>query len=420
MSGLGKDTMAKIDLHGSNAIKFPVEPENLAAVSGIAGNYQTRAEAVAVVAAGNAAAVDRDARFPREAIAALRAQRLFGILVPKELGGEGAAIADVVDICYRLGRACSSSAMIYAMHQIMITCLVRHGRHSGWHERLLRRICDEQLLMASSTTEGQGGGNVRSSAAAIERNGSRIALDRRATVISYGAEADGVVTTARRAGDAASTDQVLVAFLKQDYVLEPILAWDTLGMRGTCSAGFALKAGGDGEQILPVPYEKIHVQTMTPVAHLTWASVWAGIAAGAVERAQSFLRNAARHANGQLPPGAAHFTQANSSLRRLCGVVTSLLRKYDQAAHDERALASLEFQTAVNLTKVDASELAVSTVMSAMRACGLSGYRNDSEFGIGRYLRDVLSSPIMINNDRILANLSGASLMSAVPPSLRD
>ena len=47
--------------------------------------------------------------------------------------------------------------------------------------------------------------------------------------------------------------------------------------------------------------------------------------------------------------------------------------------------------------------------MSAMRACGLSGYRNDGDFSIGRHLRDVLSSPIMINNDRILANVATAS-----------
>jgi acyl-CoA dehydrogenase len=32
----------------------------------------------------------------------------------------------------------------------------------------------------------------------------------------------------------------------------------------------------------------------------------------------------------------------------------------------------------------------------------------------------VLSAPIMINNDRILANISTASLMSAVPATLRD
>ena len=56
--------------------------------------------------------------------------------------------------------------------------------------------------------------------------------------------------------------------------------------------------------------------------------------------------------------------------------------------------------------------------MSAMRACGLSGYRNDGEASIGRLLRDVLSAPIMINNDRILANLGASSLLSDVPTSL--
>jgi acyl-CoA dehydrogenase len=74
----------------------------------------------------------------------------------------------------------------------------------------------------------------------------------------------------------------------------------------------------------------------------------------------------------------------------------------------------------MNLLKVNASELAVATVMSAMQACGLAGYRNDGEFSIGRHLRDVLSSPVMISNDRILANLAMASLLSGVPASLRD
>jgi acyl-CoA dehydrogenase len=95
------------------------------------------------------------------------------------------------------------------------------------------------------------------------------------------------------------------------------------------------------------------------------------------------------------------------------------LRRYEETLHDEQALASLDFQSMINLTKVQASELAVSTVMSALRACGLSGYRNDSEFAIGRYLRDVLSSPLMIHNDRILGNISAAALMSAIPNSLQ-
>ena len=50
--------------------------------------------------------------------------------------------------------------------------------------------------------------------------------------------------------------------------------------------------------------------------------------------------------------------------------------------------------------------------MSAMQACGLAGYRNDGEFSIGRHLRDMLSSPIMISNDRILANLGHAAVLT--------
>jgi acyl-CoA dehydrogenase len=143
--------------------------------------------------------------------------------------------------------------------------------------------------LASSTTEGQSGGDVRNSAAPIERQDSRIALERQATVISYGEAADGIVTTARRAADAPSTDQVLVVFLKQDYALERLSGWDALGMRGTCSGGFKLVASGTSEQILPVSYDKIHAQTMTPVAHLAWSGAWAGIAAAAVERARAFV-----------------------------------------------------------------------------------------------------------------------------------
>jgi acyl-CoA dehydrogenase len=383
-------------------------------------DLRSRADAVAAIAAAHAVAVDRDARFPAESLAALRQQRLLGIMVPRELGGEGASVTEMADICFRLGRVCSSTAMVFAMHQIKVACIDRHRHANGWHAHLLQRLCSEQLLLASSTTEGQAGGNIRTSAAAIGGDDARISLERQGTVISYGAHADGIVTTARRSADADPSDQVLVAFLKEDYSLEPILNWDTLGMRGTCSAGFTLRATGESQQVLPDPYSKIHTQTMAPVAHLAWAGVWTGIAAGAVERAQSFVRHAARQAKGQLPPGAAHFTKANASLRVLRDLVGSSLRRFEQAADDERVLASIDFQTMVNLTKVDASELAVSVVMSALRACGLSGYRNDNEFSLGRSLRDVLSSPLMISNDRILSNIAATSLLSPLPASLQD
>jgi acyl-CoA dehydrogenase len=381
--------------------------------------FLARAQRVAAIAARHADAVDREGRFPAEAIAALKAERLMGVMAPRALGGEAASVSDIADVCYTLGRACASTAMIYAMHQVKVACVVRHGTGAAWHEDFLRALTARQLLVASSTTEGQGGGNVRSSEAAVQRLGGTITLERAASVISYGEQADAVVTTARRADDADASDQVLVVFMKEDYSLERTLEWDTLGMRGTCSAGFTLRASGRAAQILPEPYAPIHTQSMVPAAHLMWSGAWAGVAAGAVERARRYTRKAARGAEGQLPPGAAHFTKAHSSLGAIRAMIAAALARYEAIADDPAALSAIDFQTAINLLKVDVSELAVATVMSAMRACGLSGYRNDTDVSIGRSLRDILSSPLMISNDRILAGMAASAMLSEVPQSLK-
>jgi acyl-CoA dehydrogenase len=379
-----------------------------------------RAARVASVAAADAEAVDREGSFPHKAFEMAREQKLLGVMIPAELGGLNASIYDVTDICYTLGRACASTAMIYAMHTTKVACVVRHGHGIPWMETVMRRVARDQWLLASSTTEGENGGNIRASAAAVDHAGDTVTLTRDATVISYGAEADGLVTIARRATEAAASDQVLLALAKDDYSLKRTQGWETLGMRGTCSTGFELKVDCPADRVFPESYDKIHAQTMTPFAHLCWSSAWAGIAAAAVTRAQAFIRKAARSSGGQMPPAAAHFTAAKMSLAKLRALLSANIDAFARAEHDERALGSLDFQSSITLLKVQASELAVETVMHAMRTAGLSGYRNDGEFTMGRHLRDVLSSPIMINNDRILANAATSTLMSGVPTSLRD
>lgn len=385
-----------------------IKPEDLTA----------RMRAAAEVAASHATAVDSEGRYPREAFAELRRQRLLGVQVPASLGGDGIALATLTDLCFTLGQACASTALIYAMHQIKMACLVRHAGDNRTIEGILRRAAAEQLLFASSTTEGQAGGDVRSSDAALQTDGEHVTLERRATVMSYAVEADGIVSTARRSAESSASDQVLLVMLKSDYTLERLRSWDTLGMRGTQSEGFTLRVRAAAGQVLSDSYARIHAETMVPFAHLAWGSVWAGIAAAATAKAQAFTRHAARHSNGQLPPGAGQFTQALTSLRTLRGVLSAALRSYEAAMADEKTLKSLEFQSMITLVKVQASELATSTVMSALRTCGLTGYRNDGEFSIGRHLRDVLSAPLMINNERILGNLSATALMTPLPGTI--
>jgi acyl-CoA dehydrogenase len=191
-----------------------------------------------------------------------------------------------------------------------------------------------------------------------------------------------------------------------------------MGMRGTCSEGYVLQATGSMEQIIPDPYEIVHVQTMVPTAHLLWGSVWTGIAAGAVMRAQAFVRHAARQNGGQLPPGAPQFTKLVASLNSLRCILANSMQTYERNWNDPRVMRSLEFQSQITLAKVEISEMAVAVVMGAMRVCGLSGYRCDGDYSLERSLRDVLSAPIMINNERLLANAAGSALLTSIPPFL--
>ncbi len=283
--------------------------------------FASRISAAVAVAAKYADEVDRDARFPAEAFDELRNQRLLGILLSTESAGEGRSVADAAQVCYALGRVCSSTAMIYAMHSANVACVAYHADPSKQFYHYLRRIGSEQMLLASSTTEGQTGANVRSSASAIEQEGDHVTLNRDASVVSYGAAADAIVTTARRSPESLPSDQVLALFFKEDYTLERTVHWDVMGMRGTCSEGFKLVAKGEPEQVMGEAYDRIHRRTMVPVTHLLWAACWSGVAAGAVERAQQFVRKVARAAKGNLPPGAPCATQASLTLMTLMNLV---------------------------------------------------------------------------------------------------
>ncbi|MBW8853026.1 MAG: acyl-CoA/acyl-ACP dehydrogenase [Bradyrhizobium sp.] len=234
------------------------------------------------------------------------------------------------------------------MHQIQVVILLRHAKNSPWHQQLLKRLCDEQLLLASSTTENQMGGAVRASVCAVERDGPRMSLVKTATVMSYGAEADGVLVTARRTPDSQPSDQVLVTLLKDDYELEKIKEWDTMGMRGTCSTGFTLRASAAADQVIPESYERIHPQSMVPIAHLTWSGVWSGIAAGAVAHARRFVRKGAAQGSAAQAPGASHLTRAMMLLRALRGSIAAAAAGYESAAVEPERLEAMDFQAGMN------------------------------------------------------------------------
>ena len=348
--------------------------------------------------------VDRDARFPHEAIAALKSEQLLSAYVPAEFGGMGLTITQLSKICEVLSQYCASTAMIYAMHQIQVGCIVHHALGSAFFRSYAREMVREQSLLASATTELGVGGDVRTSLCAVLVKDDAFTLEKQTPVISYGNNADAILVTSRRSPDASPGDQVQVLVRKQDYTLKQLSGWDTLGFRGTCSCGFALTSAGRAEQILPVPYPEIHSRTMHPFAHIVWGSLWLGIAIDAMNRARSAVRAQARKNPGVIPISGTRLAEADTVLFQMRGGLYSTLAEYQQLLDGvaDDAASTFGFAIKVNHLKLASSTQVVDIVGRAMMICGIAGYQNGSKLSLGRHLRDAYGAALMVNNDRIM------------------
>ncbi|MEM5437249.1 acyl-CoA dehydrogenase family protein [Paraburkholderia diazotrophica] len=385
--------------------------------------WRAAAQRAAQIAAQHADSVDREARFPVEAFDVLRRERLLSAMVPARFGGAGLSLADVAAICEILAQGCASTGMIYAMHQIQVACIEEHGSESAWHRDLLAQLVEKQWLLASATSEETIGGNLRTSACAVEIDGDMFRIEKLAPTISYGAQADVILVTARRTAESAASDQVMIVTLRDETQLEKRGGWDSMGMRGTCSEGFRLVATGLAGQILPTPFAIIADQTMLPVSHTLWASVWTGIAADAVNRAKAFFRAQTRGKPGFVPPSGVRLAQAVGLLQMMQARLSVALDAA-RAAHqtklgaceaDAPLSAMLGFASDMNTLKTSISTTALQVVQEVLLICGMAGYKNGTEYSVGRHLRDLHSAPLMINNDRIAMNT--ASLLLAQRPA---
>lgn len=374
--------------------------------------FAARTALVADIAARFADEVDRDARPPREAIAAMKEHGLLAAAVPTELGGEGATLAELSVIATELGRSCAATAMVFAMHQGQVMALWRHGGVSCGVTAMIEAV-RAGALVASSTTERGIGGDARRSTCAIEPDAAgRIRLRKDAPVISYATEADAVFVTARRSLDAAASDQRLVICLPSETTLTQTSTWDTLGLRGTCSNGWTLDAETHEDRVLRDDYATISARTVLPVSHVLWASVWLGIAADAADRARRAVRKQARAAVGQTPPGALRLAELLVDLQALADTVRHAAARFDAVADDGAVLESSSYALAANALKIGASERVTDLVSKAMRIVGIAGFAATGPLSVARHLRDAHGAAVMVSNDRLLQNDAGLALMT--------
>jgi len=367
------------------------------------GQVERDAWQVGVEAAGPAADdVDREGRFPHEALAAMREKGLLSAMVPVELGGRGASLASMSGAVRALATHCASSALVLAMHSLEVGDLVRHGTTPALRA-FLAEVGEQQLLLANAHSEVGIGGDAGRSICAVERADGRFRVEKQALAISYGQYADAILTTARRDADALETDVVQVVCRTPHVALEPTSTWDTIGLRGTRSSSFRLVAEGDEDMIFTVPWPIIANRGYLQAAQILLSSVWCGLAEASAATAHRYVRSVARRQIGTLPPTALRLAELATRLQQARNLLAGTTLRYEEVK-DTEAVESPSFVVALRGMKVSTAELAVEIATTAVGICGMSGYRRDSPHPMDRLVRDSLGSLVMVSNDRYLNN----------------
>ena len=125
----------------------------------------------------HAGEVDRDHRFPDEAIEAAKAAGLLGVLIPREYGGAGLdAIAFAVCI-EELAQACASTSVIVDVHNSVGSEPILLFGTEEQKRRWLPRLASGELLGAFALTEPASGSDAASLKTSARRDGDRYVLN---------------------------------------------------------------------------------------------------------------------------------------------------------------------------------------------------------------------------------------------------
>ena len=144
--------------------------------------------------APHAADWDREARFPKEAVAAMGELGFMGMLVPPELDGAGADHVAYALALIEIAAGDGSCSTVMSVHNSVACMPILRFGSSDQKERFLRPLARGELLGAFALTEPQAGSDASAIKARAERDGNHYVLNGTKQFITSGQNADlGIV-----------------------------------------------------------------------------------------------------------------------------------------------------------------------------------------------------------------------------------
>ena len=352
--------------------------ETQALVQKTARDYAQRA------IAPEAAAIDREERFPKEQLKGLAELGLMAVNVPEELGGSGAGVVSYALAMEEVASACASTAVTMAVTNMVGEVIAHFGTKEQRERHCPKLASGEYLAGAFALSEPGAGSDPGAMLTTATREGDEYVIRGAKQWITSGAYAGVFVVWARTgAKETHPGTRGISCFLVEG------------GAKGLKVGRHEDKMGIRGSNTVPLEFDDVRVPASALLGELHGGFKIAmmaldggriGISAQALGIARSSLEKSVQYAKDR-----KQFGKPIGDFQAIQWKLADMATKVDAARLLCHRAASLKeakrpFSREASMAKLFCSETAVEVCNEAVQIHG--GYGFTKEYAVERNLRD--------------------------------
>jgi alkylation response protein AidB-like acyl-CoA dehydrogenase len=220
----------------------------------------TASTIAADIASPNAADVDQEGRFPDESMQAFADAGLYGLCLPREVGGQGEGMRAFVGVVEELAGACASTAMIYVMHTSAAQAIVNSTTFTD-RESVLKEISNGRHLTTLAFSEAGSRSQFWAPVSRLEESNGHYLTSASKTWVTAAGHADSFISSAQKPNATSPLDSTVYFVRQNSKGVQLTSSFNGLGLRGNDSApvslenievpsGSLISAQGEGPQMI--------------------------------------------------------------------------------------------------------------------------------------------------------------------------
>jgi alkylation response protein AidB-like acyl-CoA dehydrogenase len=344
--------------------------------------------------APHAAAVDEEARFPREALDALVANDLHAVHVPEEYGGAGADALATVIVIEEVARVCASSSLIPAVNKLGSLPVILSGSEA-LKKKYMTPLAKGDAMFSYCLSEPDAGSDAAGMKTRAVRDGDSYVLNGVKRWITNAGESE--YYTVMAVTDPEKRSKGISAFVveKSDEGVSFGAPEKKLGIKGSPTREVYLDN-------VRIPADRMIGEEGTGFAtamktldhtRITIAAQALGIAQGALDYAKGYVRERKQFGKPIADFQGVQFMLADMAMK----IEAARQLTYAAAAKSERGDSDLTFQGAA--AKCFASDVAMEVTTDAVQLLGGYGYTRD--YPVERMMRDAKITQIYEGTNQV-------------------